>query len=224
MTYMNHKPLQAIIYDVDGTLLDSMPTWNQSGDLYLQSKGLIPEPGLSRILFKMTLEESSYYLKNNYLIKENVESIARGIRQVVRTYYAKEVEAKPGSLKLLTSVYKLGIPQIVCTLTERDMVLEGLDRTGLLPYLDDVISCADLPWTKRDEELFLYLLNRLKTEADQTWLFEDASYSAQTAKRLGIKVVGLKDIQDHEDLAALKASSDIFLESFHDLDLSKLGI
>lgn len=222
--YTGIRPIQAAIFDADGTLLDSMPLWNASGDLYLQSKGLVPEAGLDRILFQMTMEESAVYLKDHYALKESAEAVLKGLDDIVRSYYSTSVKAKPGALDLVQSLQTKGIPQIVCTLSDRDMVVEGLKRNGMLSYFDEVVSCADLPWTKRNPELFDHLITFLKTPADRTWLFEDGAYSAVTAKEVGLKVVGILDVQGEEDIQTLKSTADIFLESFYDLDLSSLGL
>ena len=79
--------IRGAIFDVDGTLLDSMKIWDNAGERYLQSRGRQAEPGLSRILFSMSLADGATYLKETYELPETTGEIHQGILDIVDAFY-----------------------------------------------------------------------------------------------------------------------------------------
>ena len=71
--------IKGMIFDADGTLLDSMPIWDDLGVRYLKELGVEAEPGLPEILFRMSLEESAAYMKRTYGLSQTEEEIRRGV-------------------------------------------------------------------------------------------------------------------------------------------------
>ncbi len=70
--------IKGAIFDVDGTLLDTMPMWDGIGDLYLENRGNVPEPDLSDVLFKMTMSEGASYMREKYHLEESVQEVIDG--------------------------------------------------------------------------------------------------------------------------------------------------
>ena len=88
--------IKGVIFDVDGVLLNSMPVWENLGELYLNSLGLDAEKGLGEILFTMSLEEGAQYLISQYGIDKSVEEVVNGLNREVRDFYAEKVPLKEG--------------------------------------------------------------------------------------------------------------------------------
>ena len=89
---------------MDGTLLDSMKIWDNAGERYLQSRGRQAEPGLSRILFSMSLADGATYLKETYELPETAGEIHQGILDIVDAFYHDEAQAKAGVRELLEAL------------------------------------------------------------------------------------------------------------------------
>lgn len=79
--------IKGIIFDVDGTLLDSMHIWGELGKRYLSSVGMEAKPGLAKLLFPMSLDESSEYLKNEYNFPDSVEQITEDTIKILSDFY-----------------------------------------------------------------------------------------------------------------------------------------
>ena len=94
--------IKGVIFDVDGVLLNSMPVWENLGELYLNSLGLEAEKDLGEILFAMSLEEGAEYLITQYGIDKSVEEVVSGLNREVRDFYAEKVPLKEGVRQYLS--------------------------------------------------------------------------------------------------------------------------
>ena len=107
--------IKGAIFDVDGVLLNSMPVWENLGELYLNSLGLDAEKGLGEILFTMSLEEGAQYLISQYGIDKSVEEVVNGLNREVRDFYAEKVPLKEGVRQYLSEFRERGIPMVIAT-------------------------------------------------------------------------------------------------------------
>ena len=129
------------IFDVDGTLLDSMSIWEDAGARYLKSLGAEPEENLGKILYPMTIEEAAAYLKKQYHLEWEASRIAQGILDTVKEYYYREVPLKPGVKEELQKLQKKGVGITAATSSNRDILrlpfnvweLEDISRRFLHP-------------------------------------------------------------------------------------------
>ena len=114
--------IKAAIFDVDGTLLDSLGIWEKADEEYLSRRGIKPEKGLGRILYPMTVEEASAYIREHYPVEQTTEEIAKGVLEIVREFYEQKAPLKPGAEALLRKLKAQGISMAVATTGERMLV------------------------------------------------------------------------------------------------------
>ena len=93
--------IKAIIFDIDGVLLDSLTIWKDLGKRYLTSLGIIPEEGLSQILFSMSMEEGAAYMVENYLPDQSPEALLIELAKLIEKFYFNEVPVKKGVIDFL---------------------------------------------------------------------------------------------------------------------------
>ena len=125
--------MKAALFDIDGTLLDSMPLWDTLGERYLAGRGKTPEEGLRDILFPMTIRESVQYLKTAYCLPDTEEEIRNGLFRVTEDFYKNKVPLKKGAGTLLHALSKAGIPMALCTIGEAELEKAALSRLEVLP-------------------------------------------------------------------------------------------
>ena len=82
--------IKGVIFDVDGVLLDSMPVWEEIGELYLKSQGREGKPGLREILFPMSLEQAADYLIREYDLPKTAVRVVEEVNGMIRTFYAEK--------------------------------------------------------------------------------------------------------------------------------------
>ena len=126
--------MKGAIFDMDGTLLDSMQVWAHVGEQYLQNRGIEPEDGLGDVLFPMSMRDGAVYVKEKYGLPDSPDTIVADMNAIVFAAYRDEVIPKPGVVAYLEALKKRGIPMAVATATDRPMVEAALARTGLAGY------------------------------------------------------------------------------------------
>ena len=93
--------IKSAIFDVDGTLLDSMKIWDDAGERYLSSVGKTAENGLSEKLCDMSLTEGAEYMKKQYALSFSTDEIVSGVLKIIEDFYFYEVGLKNGTKELL---------------------------------------------------------------------------------------------------------------------------
>lgn len=183
----------AAIFDVDGTLLDSMPLWEHVGEQYLIEKGCIPKPGMEERVRTMSMSQIADYCRTEYGIADSPETIIEEINGMVLEQYRTQVQAKPSIPELLERLKGEGVRLAVATASDRCLIEPALERTGLLPYFDLFLTCSEVGAGKDSPAIFLKAAETLETVPEQTVVFEDSLYAMKTAARAGFLLAGIFD-------------------------------
>ena len=185
--------IRGAIFDVDGTLLDSMPIWKDAGEKYLMAEGLVPEKGLGDILFPLSLSEGAAYLKKRFLPEKPAEEIREGVLDIIGHFYREEAQLKPGMAERLEEYRGRGIRMAVATTGNRELVTAAFSRLGIDGYFSAVFSAEGLRTSKREPGIFLEAARALGTKPGETLVLEDALYALQTAKSAGFLTAAVED-------------------------------
>ncbi len=214
--------LKGVIFDVDGVLLDTMHVWTDAGARYLQSLGVTAEEGLGDKLFTMTVDMGAVYVKERYGLSQSAEEITKGINGVVAGYYANEAAFKPGAQKLLAKLREAKIPMTIASSTTEEYIRTAFDRLGYTEYFAEILSCVQRKTSKEEPRIFFEAMEIMGTAPDETWLFEDGLYSVKTAKKTGLKTIGVYDSVSEKEQAELAETVDIYVRSLEELDIDGL--
>ena len=204
----NIKDIKGAIFDIDGTILDSMGIWDQAGARFLGKRGIEAEKDLGKILFTKTILEAANYLKETYNLPLSTEFIIDGINSEVKEFYKNEAMPKAGMAELVKKMKIAGVKMTVATSTDRDAFMPALKRLDLLKYFDEIYTCSEIGHSKNEPDIFYAAMDFMDTKPEETWLFEDGLYSAKTGKKIGLKVVGVYDEVSLHDWDELKKISD----------------
>lgn len=191
--------IKGAIFDVDGTLLDSMFIWDELGIRYLTSLGLVPEENLSEILFPMTLEESSRYLKEKYKITKSENEIRHEIVSILENFYKKEVELKPGVLSCLERVKEKHIPMVITTIGDVRLVKAAFSRLHIDSYFQEILTCEQYNTTKHEPLIYQKACESMHLSSREVVVFEDVLHAIQSAKEAGCYVVAVEDASSQKD-------------------------
>ena len=196
--------INAAIFDMDGTFLDSMPYWMNAGSFFLESLQIQGEENLGEKLLDMTLPEGCIYLKEKYSLNLSPEQIEEKIKNILLSAYTNEISFKGTSLSFLKKLKESGSKIAVCTHTERSLFSPAFKRLGLENFFDYVISAKEFGLSKSHPEIFFHVAEKLNSKTEETWIFEDALYAIITAKRAGFKTAGIFDSSSQKDEEKIK--------------------
>ena len=207
--------IKGAIFDLDGTLLDSMFIWDTIGEEYLRSLGKEPHEDLKETFMTLTLEEAAEYYREHYGVTLSVKEIVDGVNAMVEQTYRTKVTLKPGISEYLAWLKENGVRMCVATVTDRYLVEETLERLGVRHYFSEIFTCAEVGFGKDKPIIYRKALEHLGTEKSDTYVFEDLPFALNTAKTDGFPTVGVYDRHEaHQD--ELKELSDYYVLDFTD--------
>ncbi len=172
------------IFDLDGTLCDSMGLW-RSETAHIDN---FRDPGLM---------EPAY--------------------AKMRGHYRSEVRLKPGVKEYLEKARADGVKMCIATGTRRDTAEPFLERTGIMEFMEFFIDCHEVGRFKENPDIYLRAAERLGADISECAVFEDAEYSARTAKRAGFCVVGIIDEVTSTE-GDVRKFADIAVSDWRELD------
>ena len=207
--------IKGAIFDLDGTLLDSMFIWDTIGEEYLRSLGKEPHEDLKETFMTLTLEEAAEYYREHYGVPLSVKEIVDGVNAMVEQTYRTKVTLKPGIAEYLAWLKENGVRMCVATVTDRYLVEETLERLGVRHYFSEIFTCAEVGFGKDKPIIYQKALEHLGTEKSDTYVFEDLPFALNTAKTDGFPTVGVYDRHEaHQD--ELKELADYYIFVFTD--------
>lgn len=210
--------IRGAVFDIDGTLLDSMPVWEHAGERYVRSRGKTPETGLAERLFPMSLEESAVYLKEQYALKQSPEEILEGIDAVIAGFYEKEVPLKQGAAEFLKELQDRHIPMAAATSGRGALAEKAFERLGIRSCFKRIITCTEIGKGKNEPDIFLAAAEVIKAAPEEIWVFEDTLHAVQTAAHAGFRTVGVFDEASSGQTEEIQKTADIFLYHLKDFE------
>ena len=211
--------IKGVIFDVDGVLLNSMPIWENLGELYLRSLGVEAEKDLGEILFTMSLEEGADYLISQYGLNKTLEEIVEGLNREVRDFYAERVPLKEGVREFLYEFNEKKIPMVIATSGDRKNTEAALRRLKVLNYFQGIFTCSEIGSGKNQPDIYLAAALQMDADPAETWVFEDAYHAIRTAKSVGFKTAAVYDKANDRYLAQIWNTADIYLPEFKDFNI-----
>lgn len=201
------------IFDVDGTLLDSMPVWENASDRFLEGLGIEAEPGLSAIMLVMSLDEGAAYLKSAYKLAMTDQEVKDGVLGVIRDFYFYQAQPKPGAREFLKELKERHIPLYIATSSNREQIQAAFERLQMDQYFDGMITCEEAGAGKSDPRIFLMAAKRMGLQPADIFVFDDVIHAVRTANSAGFVTVGVYDPSGSADNAAMRKESGFYMHS-----------
>ncbi len=211
--------ISGAIFDMDGTLLDSMHVWDKVGIKYAVSRGITPRDDFEYRISKMTMSQVSEYLSTEYGLAAKPQEIIDGINLLVEEEYRNNIQPKPGVQATLERLRDKGVKMCVATASDLHLAKMVLERTGLIRYFTQIVTCTMVGEGKQSPRIFEFALEQLGTSKAETPVFEDALYALKTAKSAGFIVVGVYDAHMRGDSAEIEALSDYYIRDYRESSL-----
>lgn len=202
------------IFDMDGTLMDSMGMWYQMDDIIFEMIGQELTQELRQTLGAMSLEKSVDYCIEHYPTSYTRQELLDGVMQHIRKFYGEKAEAKPGVIEFLTELQRRGVKRCLATATNRSEVEIALKHTGLDRYIPIIRTCEEAGADKSRPDIFEQCLPLLGCRKEECIVFEDSPVAVRTAKEAGFPVAGVYDAHWESAREEIRSTADYYLTSF----------
>ena len=190
--------MKCAIFDMDGTILDSMTMWHTIADRYLESIGKVPRKDLWDNVKRLNMIETAQYFIDEYGVQKTIEEIGVEVKELIMKFYAESLELKMGAREFLEKLNEKGIPCVLATATERSCVLACMKRLDCEKYFKEIITCLDLNTSKSSPLIFEESARRCGAKPEESVVFEDALHAIRTAHKADFKVCAVYDTSDEE--------------------------
>lgn len=196
------------IFDMDGTLVDSMGYWKALGRDYLAGLGVCATAGQLEPIGPMTMLESAAYFMETFGIAGPAQRIVDEMHAVMDSHYRNDVPLKPGVKEYLEELRERGVRMCVATATAEPLSHACLSRLGVDGCFDFVLSCETIGVGKTRPDIYHLAAERLWAPPGAVAVFEDAFYAVQTAKQAGYYTVGIYEPAYDKDWGRISALAD----------------
>lgn len=203
------------IFDMDGTLVDSMGAWNRLSDEYLASRNFPPLTSeLQEQSIALTMLGTAELFVRTYGLSETPERIAGEINALMERHYRTDIPLKPGAEAFLKTLQQRGVRMAVASSTSPHLLDICLRRLGVRERFDFLLSCEEVGAGKDFPDVYLEAARRLGGTPEETVVFEDAIFAARTAKGAGFRVAAIRDEASLGSQEQLAAAADWYLPSW----------
>lgn len=206
------------IFDMDGTLLDSMPVWKRLTQGYLKQFGVHITDQDYAVTEGFSQPQVAQYFADRYPELPDAQSLMEGMDKLISARYEAIAKPKEGVLDFLEGLRRRGVKMAIATLTARRHAEKALRDRDMLDYFEFMLTIEDVGISKREPDIYLQAAARMGLEPAECTVFEDAPYACATARRAGFRVCGMVEPAYAAGEDELRASSDLIVErSFDEL-------
>lgn len=216
----NSSPLagkKAFLFDLDGTLVDSMWMWGAIDVEYLGKFGLTCPPDLQKAIEGMSFSETAAYFKKRFALEASLEEIKADWVSMSIEKYRSQVFPKPGAEDFLSWAAEQNIKMAVCTSNGREMVDAVLSSLNLARYFDCIITGCEVAAGKPSPDIYLEAARRMNVSPEECAVFEDVPAGILAGKRAGMEVFAVEDEYSLGMEEEKRALSDFYIRDYREL-------
>lgn len=181
------------IFDMDGTLLDSMPYWRGVSTEYaLEHVGRLPDDFQEKT-YVMDLDECAQYFRQELGINTDASTMRKTAVDIMNRHYANDIPPKDGMIELVRREHEAGSHMCIFTSSDRSCVEAVMKRLGILDCFDAVYTVYDIPYNKKNPESYKLIAEKMHFKPEDTWVYEDVLHGVESAKQGGFKVCAVFD-------------------------------
>lgn len=209
--------IQAVLFDMDGTLIDSMGIWREIDIIYLKKHGFTLPADLQKAIAGMSFIQTAEYFKKRFCLKDSLETIMSDWNSMAYDKYVSDVPLKPGACAFLKNLRKQGIKTAICTSNSHILTDAVLNARGISRDIDLVLTAKEVPNGKPAPDIYETASRMLLVEAEHCLVFEDVSMGVLAGKNAGMKVCAVADRHCLDTPDEVKHFADYYIEDYEQI-------
>lgn len=206
------------IFDMDGTLVDSMVFWKMLGREYLESKGITGNiDDVLEQIKPMTMSESARLFIEEFSIPGTPDSVTAEMNALMDEHYRSDIPLKSGVKEYLEKLHNEGVKMCVASATDEQLIDSCLSRLSVAEYFQFLLSCETVGAGKSQPDIYFEAAKRLGALPEEIAVYEDALYAAETAKLAGFYTIGVYDDSGKNDWKQLNRTADEIISDWSEI-------
>ena len=209
--------IKACLFDLDGTLVDSMWMWPSIDREYLSKFGIDYVKGIDKDIEGMSFTNTALYFKERFGLKDSIEKIKADWEEMSVYKYTHEVKPKKGAIEFLKDLKAKNIKTGIATSNGRAMVNAVVKSLGLDEYIDYIITSCEVKNSKPAPDIYLKLMDIFEVKPSECLVFEDIPAGIKAGKKAGAITFAMEDEFSKLQKEKKIALSDYFIEDFREV-------
>ena len=209
--------IKAAIFDLDGTLVDSMWVWAQIDIDYLKQKGYSMPENLRSEIVHLSFSQTAIYFKEKFNLDDSIEKISKDWHDMAFNHYSNNVKLKLGVKDFLNNLKSLKIKIALATSNSIPLLEACLKHNGIYDYFDSITTTDEVSNGKDCPDVYLLAANKLGINPKDCLVFEDILPAIQSAKAANMKVIAVEDNECMDSKEDLIKYADKYIHSFVEL-------
>ena len=211
------QSFQTAIFDLDGTLVDSMWIWETVITRSLEKRNIPPDKSLEEKFRDMTFTQSAQFVVEAFHINETPQALMDDWNSIIFDDYKNHIRLKPGAYEYIKKLKNQGIKLAIATSNFKEAVEAVLSSNGVWADFSFVITSDEIGKNKSFPDIYLSCAKALNTLPENCMVFEDILLACSTAKKAGMQVTGVYDQMSAQDRSKMEELCNRYIVSFEEL-------
>lgn len=214
--------IKGVIFDLDGTLIDSMWVWDQIDIEYLSEKNLEVPKNLNDEIGHLSFNQVAVYFKERFKLKDSLDEIKQRWSDMAYYHYSTDIKLKEGVVEFLKFLKESNIKIGLATSNSRDLLEVVLKNNNIYDYFDAITITDEVSVGKHEPDVYLLAAKKLNLSPSECLVFEDIVQAIKGAKKAEMKVIGVADSRNIDDRDEIISLTDKFITNFNEMIPEKI--
>lgn len=208
---------EAAIFDLDGTLIDSMYVWQKIDFEFFKKRNMELPKGYVEVIKTMSYYDSALYTKQKYNLKESVKDIMNEWSEMAIVEYTNNIKAKPNAEKYLNYLKDRNIKIGLATASPKEFYIPVLKNNNLIDYFNCFTDASEVENGKDSPDIYILTAKRLGINESKCIVFEDVLKAVKSAKKAGMTVYGVYDEDSLNEKDEIIKCADGYIYNFEEM-------